>query len=164
VTAEPISTLQPLAPDHLEACLALDGLALGGLWTPGQWQRELEDDRRPGLGVWQRNELLAMACGWLVVDELHITLVAVAPDQRRRGLGRRVLQGLLAAAGSCGVERATLEVASDNGAARALYGGCGFRDAGIRRGYYRNGDDALIQWLNLKAPETGGLRVRLTED
>jgi ribosomal-protein-alanine N-acetyltransferase len=155
VTAAPISPLQPLRPDDLEACLALDALALGGLWTPGQWQRELEDDRRPGVGVRQRQGLLAMACGWLVVDELHITLVAVSPEERRRGLGQLVLQGLLAAGRRGGATRATLEVASGNSAARALYAGCGFREAGIRRGYYRNGDDALIQWLKLEASETG---------
>ncbi len=155
MTAAPISPLLPLKPVDLEACLALDNLALGGLWTPAQWQRELEDDRRPGLGLWRRGELQAMASGWLVVDELHITLVAVAPDQRRQGLGRLVLAGLLAAGRQGGAERATLEVASRNGAARALYGDCGFRDAGIRRGYYRNGDDALIQWLKLEATEAG---------
>ena len=155
MTAAPISPLLPLNPVDLEACLALDSLALGGLWTPGQWQRELEDERRPGLGLWRRGELLAMASGWLVVDELHITLVAVAPDQRRQGLGRLVLNGLLAAGRQGGADRATLEVASANSAARALYGNCGFRDAGLRRGYYRNGDDALIQWLKLEASETG---------
>ena len=155
MTAAPISPLQPLGPDDLEACLALDALALGGLWTPGQWQRELEDDRRPGLGVRQRQALQAMACGWLVVDELHITLVAVSPAVRRQGLGRLVLLGLLAAGRRGGAERATLEVASGNSAARALYDGCGFRQAGIRRGYYRNGDDALIQWLKLNTLEAG---------
>ena len=105
MTAVPISPLQPLRPDDLEACLALDALALGGLWTPGQWQRELEDDRRPGVGVRQRQGLLAMACGWLVVDELHITLVAVSPEERRRGLGQLVLQGLLAAGGGLRQQR-----------------------------------------------------------
>jgi len=155
VTAEPFSPLQPLTPADLEACLALDHLALGGLWSPDQWQRELEDERRPGVGVGHQEQLQAMACGWLVVDELHITLVAVAPQHRRRGLGRLVLQGLLAAGRQGGAERATLEVASGNGAARALYAGFGFREAGIRHGYYRNGDDALIQWLKLEATESG---------
>jgi ribosomal-protein-alanine N-acetyltransferase len=42
-----------------------------------------------------------------------------------------------------------LEVAAGNPAARALYAATGFRTAGVRRGYYRNGDDALIEWLNL---------------
>lgn len=138
-----------LTPEHLQACLALDRASLGGLWSAAQWQSELADPRRPGMGLWQTDTLVAMASGWLVVDELHITLVAVAPEQRRRGLGRQVLEELLVVARHQGAQHATLEVATTNGAAVALYRSLGFRDAGLRRGYYRNGDDALIQWLRL---------------
>ena len=138
-----------LTPEHLQACLALDRASLGGLWNAAQWQSELADPRRPGMGLWQADTLVAMASGWLVVDELHITLVAVAPEQRRRGLGRQVLEELLVVARHQGAQHATLEVATTNGAAVALYRSLGFRDAGLRRGYYRNGDDALIQWLRL---------------
>ena len=91
-----------------------------------------------------------MACGWLVLDELHITLVAVAPAHRRRGFGRRVLGALMDRAHRCGATRATLEVAGGNGPARGLYGALGFRTAGVRHDYYRNGEDALIQWVELK--------------
>jgi ribosomal-protein-alanine N-acetyltransferase len=141
--------LFPLVPADAPDCLALDRAALGGLWNLEQWQRELEEDGRPGLGLRRGAELLAMASGWLVVDELHITLVAVAPDERRRGLGRRVLQELMATGRARGATRATLEVAAGNGPGIALYGALGFRTAGIRHGYYRNGEDALIQWVNL---------------
>lgn len=134
---------------HLEHCLALDQASLQGLWTRHQWQDELAEPRRPGVGLWQGETLVAMASGWLVVDELHITLVAVDPDRRRQGLGRQVLQALLNHARRQGAAHATLEVASGNAAAVALYRGLGFQDAGLRRGYYRNGDDALIQWLRL---------------
>jgi ribosomal-protein-alanine N-acetyltransferase len=99
--------------------------------------------------VFQGEELVALASGWLVVDELHITAVAVAPAWRRQGLGQRALAGLLERARELGAERATLEVAAANLAGRALYAAAGFREAGIRHGYYRNGDDALIQWRNL---------------
>lgn len=141
--------LEPLNPHHLQPCLALDQRCLGGLWTPSQWRIELGDARRPGLGAWHQGALLAMACGWLIVDELHITLVAVDPSQRGQGLGGRVLEALLNEGRCCGAERATLEVASTNAAALRLYARAGFREAGRRRGYYRNGDDALIQWLRL---------------
>ena len=145
-----------LSPEHLEACVALDAAALGGLWSREQLRLELEAAGRPGAGLWQQGQLVAMACGWLVVDELHITLVAVAPERRRQGLGRRVLEDLLRRGRAGGASRATLEVAAANGAALALYGACGFRQAGVRRGYYRNGDDALIQWVNLTAQERFG--------
>jgi len=147
----PTPTLFRLAPEHARACLDLDQAALGGIWSLAQWQRELKEEARPGLGLRQGQTLLAIACGWLVLDELHITLVAVALEQRRLGLGGRVLEALLEIARASGALRATLEVAPGNGAAVALYRRFGFRDGGLRRGYYRNGDDALIQWLQLTA-------------
>jgi ribosomal-protein-alanine N-acetyltransferase len=138
-----------LGPEHLAACLALDQACFAGLWSEAQWLQELEDPRRPGMGLFLEETLLALASGWLVVDELHITAVAVAPAWRRRGLGRRALAALLEQGRQLGAARATLEVAAGNPAARALYAAAGFREAGIRHGYYRNGEDALIQWRNL---------------
>ena len=144
-------SLQLLAPEHLEACVALDRQALNGMWSRQQWGTELADPQRHGLGIWQRRQLLAMACAWLILDELHITLVAVDPSQRRQGLGRRVLAALLREGSRLGAQRATLEVASGNQAAQSLYASLGFEVAGCRRGYYSNGDDALIEWLKLRA-------------
>jgi len=151
VTGEQLQKLAcfPLETNHLQACQHLDQRSLGGLWNGEQWHRELAEERRPGIGLWSEDDLVAMASGWLVVDELHITVVAVDPLQRRQGLGRQVLQALLSHGQRLGAERATLEVATSNTAAMALYRCLGFRDAGIRRRYYRNGDDALIQWLRL---------------
>lgn len=139
----------PLGPDQLQDCLALDQRALGGLWTSTQWATELADPQRPGLGLWRGDQLVAMACGWLVLDELQVTLLAVAPEQRRRGLGRHLLRALLREGWQRGARRSTLEVASSNAAAIGLYRSLGFRDGGLRRGYYRDGGDALIQWANL---------------
>lgn len=140
---------RPLEIDHLELCLALDQRCLGGLWSAAQWSTELAEPQRPGIGLWHGSSLVAMACGWLILEELHITLVAVDPLLRRRGLGRQVLAALLAEGRRRGAERATLEVSSSNIAAQALYASAGFREAGRRRRYYRNGDDALIKWLTL---------------
>jgi ribosomal-protein-alanine N-acetyltransferase len=144
------AALIQLGAEHLEVCLALDQLALGGLWNRDQWRAELLDPRRPCLGLLLEQRLLGLACGWLVVDELHITAVAVDPAQRRQGLGRTLVDALLHEARQQGAHHATLEVSSANSAAMALYGACGFRCAGVRRGYYRNGDDALIQWVRLQ--------------
>jgi ribosomal-protein-alanine N-acetyltransferase len=150
--------LAPLTTADLAACLTLDRASLGGLWSEAQWLRELEEERRPGVGLFREAELRALATGWLVVDELHVTAVAVAPAWRRRGLGARVLMALLRQSVDLGAERATLEVAATNRAARRLYAALGFQDAGIRHRYYSNGDDALIQWLNLKRGRGAGNR------
>ena len=147
------SSAQPraLEPEHLELCLALDQRCLGGLWSAAQWSAELAEPQRPGIGLWHGSSLVAMACSWLIIEELHITLIAVDPLCRRQGLGHQVLSALLAEGRSRGAERATLEVSSSNTAAQALYTRAGFQEAGRRRGYYRNGDDALIKWIRLSA-------------
>ncbi len=138
-----------LGPAALQACLDLDELCFGGLWSPRQWGSELADPQRPGLGLWQQGRLVAMACSWLIVDELHITLVAVDPSRRRRGLAQGLLAALLRCGRERGATRATLEVGSDNIGAQVLYRTLGFQTAGVRRKYYSNGEDALIEWLDL---------------
>ncbi len=144
-----------LAGDDAAACLGLDRLALGGLWSDKQWRTELEAPGRPCLGIERAGELVALACGWLILEELHVGALAVHPGWRRRGLGRRVLDALLGHGRDHGAERATLEVAAGNSAALALYGAAGFRTAGRRRAYYRDGQDALIQWLDLRTGPGG---------
>ncbi len=91
-----------------------------------------------------------MSCGWIVLDELQITLLAVDPEQRRRGLGRTVLKQLLVDASNVGVRQAILDVAQDNHEAQALYNAFGFKTIGRRAGYYRDGKDALIQSLEMQ--------------
>ena len=149
-----------LGSNDLEACWQLDQRALGGLWSRDQWSRELSEAQRPCLGVIRGERLLAMACGWLVVDELQIGAVAVDPDERRQGLGLRVMTALLSEGRAQGALNATLEVSATNTAAVNLYRQCGFSTAGIRRAYYRNGDDALIQWLSLRNLEEVRIAVR----
>ena len=94
--------------------------------------------------------LVAVSCGWVVLDELQITVLAVDPDQRRRGLGRAVLRHLLMDASNAGAQQAILDVAHDNDGAQALYSSFGFKTIGRRACYYRDGKDALIQVLELQ--------------
>ena len=142
-------TVTDLDSSWLAACLGLDERALNGFWSVQQWRRELEDPRRLCLGLVKNQRLLGVACGWLVVDELHITVLAVDPDERQRGHGHCLLLALLQRARQDGAAHATLEVSDDNIAALALYNRAGFRTAGRREGYYRDGSDALIQWCRL---------------
>ena len=133
------------------ACLKLDARALNGLWTSEHWQRELSEPDRICVGIAASNDVLvAVSCGWVVLDELQITLLAVDPEQRRRGLGRAVLQQLLVDASKAGVRQAILDVAEDNLAAQSLYSSLGFKTIGSRAHYYRDGQDALIQTLEMQ--------------
>ncbi len=110
----------------------------------------MEGPGRCVLGVLRGSELVAVASGWLILDELQILLVLVHPAQRRIGLARMVLSELMREGQERGASGATLEVAASNTAALGLYGSLGFRSTGRRRGYYRDGQDALIQWCQLQ--------------
>ncbi len=105
--------------------------------------------------------LLGMGCYWAILDEAHITVLAVDPRYQRRGLGKWLLVNLLEAACHRDLTRATLEVRPSNSLALALYASLGFETLGRRRRYYTDGEDALILWQNsLKNAEFGDLLRR----
>jgi ribosomal protein S18 acetylase RimI-like enzyme len=68
---------------------------------------------------------------------LDIAAIGVLDAWRRGGIGRALLAHCEAQARAAGATGLMLEVAEDNAAARAFYGGAGFAEAGRRRGYYR---------------------------
>jgi len=78
------------------------------------------------------------------VDEAEILTLAVLPDARRRGVARALMSAALTMAEADGAEVMFLEVGRRNTAARALYAALGFVAAGERRGYYADGEDALL--------------------
>jgi len=142
--------LSSLTPDLLTAALELDRLSLGNLWTADGYLREIASPNSD-LPILQDCEdtdsILALGCGWAILEECHITIVAVHPTVQRQGLGQAMLLALLEAAYTRGLERATLEVRVTNEAAIALYQKFGFREAGRRKRYYQDtGEDALVLW------------------
>lgn len=92
---------------------------------------------------------------WLMVDEAHITTIAVDPSYRGEGIGELLLVSLLEQAGEWGAVEATLECRVSNHVAQALYRKYTFRNAGVRRRYYSDdGEDALIMTSEPLASET----------
>ncbi len=84
---------------------------------------------------------------WRILDEGHVTNVAIHPDYRGRGLGKKMMEELLRCVEDQAVCRETLEVRISNEAAIRMYYDLGFREAGRRKGYYEdNGEDAIIMW------------------
>lgn len=143
--------LKPLTPQMLSAVLELDQLCFGSLWTLEGYQRELDSPNSDLLGLSipceDQASLLAMGCLWAILEEAHITILAVHPHYQRQGLGQAMLIALLKAACIRGLERATLEVRASNQPALSLYEKFGFKLAGRRRRYYQDtGEDALILW------------------
>lgn len=153
--------LQPLTAADLPQVLELDLLCFGGLWSKDGYLREMESPNSTLLVLPLPNAencLIGLGCLWSIVEEAHITIMAVHPDFQGQGLGQLILLGLLRDAWVRGLERATLEVKESNVAAIALYEKFGFQTAGRRKGYYKEtGEDALIMWRkDLNHPNFSG--------
>jgi [ribosomal protein S18]-alanine N-acetyltransferase len=87
---------------------------------------------------------------WVVIDEAHITNVAILPEFRGKKLGEALMRKLMETAKQLGAVTMTLEVRVSNHVAQSLYRKLGFRNGGIRRQYYPdNLEDALVMWVNL---------------
>ena len=85
---------------------------------------------------------------WLIAGEAQVTRVAVAKDERGKGLGKILTEELIAAAWAEGAEAVTLEVRKSNIAAQTVYIQTGFTISGVRPNYYEdNKEDAIIMWL-----------------
>lgn len=174
--------LQPLTEQLLDAAVELDRLCLGQLWTLEGYRRELESPNSHLL-IWVNPQhplilssphpsvlsltiphiqlletsprIIGLGCVWAIVDEAHITVLAIHPDYRGLSLGKGLLWGLLCWGWQQQLKWATLEVRASNLVALSLYQKFGFQEAGRRRRYYPdNGEDALILWRGgLQSPE-----------
>ncbi|MEG4630727.1 ribosomal protein S18-alanine N-acetyltransferase [Microcoleus sp. AR_TQ3_B6] len=98
---------------------------------------------------------IGLGCLWAILEEAHITILAIHPRFQGQGLGQALLWALLTKAHSRQLERATLEVRESNLAAVSLYNKFGFKEAGRRKRYYQDtGEDALVMWRSgIEKPE-----------
>ena len=131
---------------HLDACIDLDQKSLKGLWTKSQWKRELTDPKRICLGILEleTKKLLGCCSAWLVIDELHITSIAIHPIHQRKGLGKFLLSHLIKRSSSLKTNQIHLEVRDTNEPAKAFYKSMGFKTMGKRSNFYKDGTDALL--------------------
>jgi ribosomal-protein-alanine N-acetyltransferase len=84
---------------------------------------------------------------WIILDEGHITNVAVHPQFRRQGIAKALVSALIEISEAAGVKVYTLEVRASNKSAVSLYKYFNFEECGIRKEYYEdNNEDAIIMW------------------
>jgi len=116
-------------------------------WSIEQFWTELAQPTRRYQVVASDDSIIGYSGIFILAPDSDIQTLAVAEDQRGRGVGRQLLDAAIASAASAGARSMTLEVRADNHAAVTLYESRGFATISRRSSYYPDGSDALILQL-----------------
>jgi ribosomal-protein-alanine N-acetyltransferase len=144
-----------MAVDDIPAVLAIELLSFSSAWPTNAFQNELRDNKLAHYFVGRlEGKIVAYGGIWVILEDSHITTIAVHPDQRGKRLGEEMLVHLLDEAIERGASWITLEVRETNDVAQKLYRKYGFTVVSTRRGYYSdNNESALVMWAgNLRGP------------
>lgn len=129
-------------------------------WSRASFLFEIADSKTSyTITAIKDSRVVGYAVGWFVADELHIGNVAVERSSQRKGIGRALLERMLAEAEVRNTAYATLEVRVSNVRAIDLYRRHGFRGVAMRKRYYSdNGEDALVMMAEIDRDGRGGRR------
>jgi len=154
-----IVTLRPMTIDDVKRVYEIDTLSFSMPWTERSYRFEITENSHGCNWVAEVEDgaarlVVGMIVVWVILDEAHIATIAIHPDFRQRGIGRRLLaQGLLAAY-QRGARLSYLEVRRSNLAAQAMYHAFGFETVGERPHYYKdNNEDAFLMTLDPLQPD-----------
>ncbi|MDI6878960.1 MAG: ribosomal protein S18-alanine N-acetyltransferase [Desulfitobacteriaceae bacterium] len=147
--ARPLVRLMRL--EDLQAVLTIEKVSFPTPWTLNSFVTELRDNEYARYHCLEvEGQVVGYMGLWYILDEGHITNVAIAPDRRGQHLGEYLMRTVMSKMAAEGMERMTLEVRVSNDPARHLYERLGFKPAGLRKGYYVDSrEDALIMWAEL---------------
>lgn len=142
---------RPMTLDDLDGVLAIEKTSFTLPWSREAFYNELVHNRYAKYVVMEHDGRIIGYCGmWVVIDEAHITNVAVLPEYRGKKLGEALMRKMMEIAKQLGAVTMTLEVRASNNVAQSLYRKLGFLNGGIRKRYYPdNQEDALVMWVNL---------------
>ena len=139
-------TIVPMEERHLDDLARLERLCFSRPWSRQALKEELTNPAACFLVGEEAGEVLGYAGMHCAAGECYVDNVAVFPEARRQGVGRKLMEALLQAAAARGGEFLSLEVRPSNLEALALYRGLGFREVGRRRRFY---DDPVEDGLLL---------------
>ncbi len=147
---EPGWIFSPMRRKDIPEVMVVERLCFHDPWDKGAFEREtINTFSRSLLARDPSRRLLGYAMWWVAGPEFHLLNLAVHPAARRQGLGWELLQRVVLDARKEQAEFVALEVRTSNLAAKSLYQRAGFHTVGIRRRYYRDGEDAEVMLLRL---------------
>ena len=146
--------IRNLQEKDIDDLVEIEELCFHTPWTKNSLKQELKNKLARYKVIEKNSKIVAYAGIWFVVDEGHITNVAVHPEQRGLGYGNKVIEALIDECANSNIISMTLEVRKSNETAIKLYKKYGFKLSGIRPGYYTDTqEDALIMWKDIEKGE-----------
>ncbi|WAM34030.1 ribosomal protein S18-alanine N-acetyltransferase [Caldicellulosiruptor morganii] len=140
-----------MTEEDIDSVYEIEKLSFSVPWSRESFLAEMENENAIYFVYEEDSKVWGFAGMYHIIDEGHITNIAVHPQKRKQGIGRALLSALLCYAKENGMVALTLEVRSKNIPAISLYKRFGFEEAGLRKNYYTNPpDDAIIMWLYIK--------------
>lgn len=132
--------------DDVDAVAAIEAATFPTPWSRDAFEQELTRNAVARYLVVEKDgSVIGFAGAWVILDESHITNIAISEEQRGKGYGRQLTEGLMQYLSNLGAAYATLEVRVSNLRAQKLYASVGFITLGKRKRYYEdNGEDALL--------------------
>lgn len=133
----------------IEQIMKIESVSFGNFfWTQEAFAAEIENQvGHYFIAENEKKEIIGYCGFWLILEEAHITTIAVRPDCRKNGIGEFLLQKMIETGYEKNAKWFTLEVRASNIAAQNLYYKYNFKSLGLRRKYYQdNEEDAMVMW------------------
>lgn len=139
--------VRPMTREDIPAAARLEKLCFSDAWS----ERLIAESMENGLDTWFAAEEDGKIQGYCVLrilaGEGEIQRIAVVPECRKQGIGRKLMEQMVSAARGQNVSEMTLEVRSTNQAAISLYESWGFQKEAVRKDYYHDPvEDGIIMW------------------
>lgn len=143
--------IRPMTIDDVDEVYIVEEDCFVDPWSKDSIRKELKNNLARYLVAQLDNKIVGYVGVWFVVDEGHITNVAVHSDYRGKKIGDRLVKEMVELCKENNLIAMTLEVRASNTVAQNLYRKYGFKMGGIRKEYYSdNKEDAIIMWNQLK--------------
>lgn len=143
--------IEPMALSDIDGVFEVEKSCFEDYWSKDSFKKELSNDVARYIVAKLGGKIVGYVGIWLIVDEGHITNVAVHKDYRGQKIGDKLIKSLVELCRKNSILAMTLEVRSSNTIAQNLYKKYGFKMVGVRKEYYSdNKEDAIIMWNQIK--------------
>lgn len=141
-------SVREMTLNDLDSVLDIENISFTTPWTRESFEKEIKNNQLAKyLVIEYDNRIIGYGGMWFIIDEAHITNIAIQREFRNKKLGSFLVRAMIEYAEGLGIHRMTLEVRESNIPARRLYEKLGFSPCGKRPKYYQdNNEDAIIMW------------------